>query len=156
MTHSWAHTTRKSELKETRWGLPKRTLVSMFIVLLFTIARTQKQPRCPSADECIRKLWYIFTMDYYSAIKKNTFESVLMRWMKLEPIIQWSKSERKTPIQYINAYIWTLERWQWWPYIQDSKRDTDIKNKLLDSVGEGKGVIIWENSIETCILPYVN
>ena len=51
-------------------------------------ARTWKQPRCPSADEWIRKLWYIYTMEYYSAIKKNTFESVLMRWMKLEPIIQ--------------------------------------------------------------------
>ena len=48
---------------------------------------------------------------YYSAIKKNTFESVLMRWMKLEPIIQWSKPKRKTPIQYTNAYIWNLERW---------------------------------------------
>ena len=49
-------------------------------------------------------------MEYYSAIKKDTFELVLMRWMKLEPIIQ-SKSERKIPIQYINAYIWNLERW---------------------------------------------
>ena len=49
-------------------------------------------------------------MEYYSAIKKNTFESVLMRWMKLEPIIQ-SKPERKTPIQYTNTYIWNLERW---------------------------------------------
>ena len=77
---------------------------------LFTIARTWKQPRCPSADEWIRKLWYIYTMEYYSAIKKNAFESILMRWIKLEPIIQ-SKSERKTPIQYINAYIWNLERW---------------------------------------------
>ena len=52
--------------------------------MLFIIARTWKQPRCPSADEWIRKLWYIYTMNYYSAIKKNTFESVLMRWMKLE------------------------------------------------------------------------
>ena len=57
-------------------------------------------------------LWYIYTMEYYSAIKKNTFESVLMRWMKLEPIIQSEGSEeRKTPIQYTNAYIWNLERW---------------------------------------------
>ena len=46
--------------------------------------------KCPSADEWIRKLWYIYTMEYYSAIKKNAFESVLMRWMKLEPIIQLS------------------------------------------------------------------
>ena len=59
-----------------------------FIATLFTIARTWKQPRCPSADEWIRKLWYIYTMEYYSTIKKNAFESVLMRWMKLEPIIQ--------------------------------------------------------------------
>ena len=89
----------------------KNTCTPMFTEALFTIARTWKQPRCPSADEWIKKLWYIYTMEYYSAIKKNTFESVLMRWMKLEPIIQWSKSERKTPIQYTNAYIWNLERW---------------------------------------------
>ena len=60
----------------------------MFLTALFTIARTWKQPRCPSAGEQIRKLWYIYTMEYYSAIKKNAFESVLMRWMKLEPIIE--------------------------------------------------------------------
>ena len=83
----------------------------MFIAALFIIARTWKQTRYPSTDEWIRKLWYIYTMEYYSAIKKNTFESVLMRWMKLEPIIESSKPERKTPIQYTNAYIWTLERW---------------------------------------------
>ena len=60
----------------------------MLIAALFTIARTWKTPRCLSADEWIRKLWYIYTMEYYSAIKKNTFQSVLMRWMNLEPIIQ--------------------------------------------------------------------
>ena len=60
----------------------------MFIKALFTIAWTWKPPRGPSADEWIRKLWYIYTMEYYSAIKKNAFESVLMRWMKPEPIIQ--------------------------------------------------------------------
>ena len=58
------------------------TCTPMFITALFIIARTRKQPRCPSADKWIRKLWYIDTMDYYSAIKTNTFESVLMRWMK--------------------------------------------------------------------------
>ena len=60
----------------------------VFIAALFTIARIWKQPRCPSADEWIRKLWYVCTMEYYSAIKKNAFEPVLMRWMKLDPIIQ--------------------------------------------------------------------
>ena len=57
-------------------------------VALFTIARTWKQPRCPSTDEWIKKLWHIYTMEYYSAIKRNAFESVLMRWMNLEPIIE--------------------------------------------------------------------
>ena len=76
--------------------------------------------------------------------------------MKPEPIIQSEVSQKeKTPLQYINTYIWNLERWIWWPYMQDSKRDTDVKNRLLDSVGEGKGGMIWENSIETCILPSV-
>ena len=63
--------------EETR--IQRDTCTPMFIAALFIIARTRKQPRCPSADEWIRKLWYIYTMEYYSAIKKNTFESVLMR-----------------------------------------------------------------------------
>ena len=71
----------------------------MFIAAQFTIAWTWKQPRCPSADEWIRKLWYIYTKEYYSAIKKNAFELVLMRWMKLEPIIQ-SKVSQKEKHQY--------------------------------------------------------
>ena len=71
----------------------------MFITALFTIARTWKQPRCSSADESIRKLWYIYTMEYYSAIKKNAFESVVMRWMKLEPITQ-SEGSQKEKHQY--------------------------------------------------------
>ena len=66
---------------------------------LFIIARTWKQPRCPSADEWIRKLWYIYTMECYSAIKKNTLESVLMRWMKLEPVIP-SEVRQKDKYQY--------------------------------------------------------
>ena len=71
----------------------------MFIAALFIIARTWKQPRHPSADKWIRKLWYIYTMEYYSAIKKNSFEPVLMRWMKLEAIIQ-SEVSQKDKHQY--------------------------------------------------------
>ena len=71
------------------------TCTPVFITAFFIIARTRKQPTCPSADEWIRKLWYIFTMEYYSAIKKNTFESVLMRWRKLEPIIQSEVSQKE-------------------------------------------------------------
>ena len=66
----------------------------MFITALFTIARTWKQPRYPLADEWIRKQWYIYTMEYYSAIKKNTFESVIITLVKLDPIIQGEVSQK--------------------------------------------------------------
>ena len=79
----------------------------MFIAALFIIARTWKQPRCPS-DEWIRKLWYIYTMEYYSAIKKNTLESVLMRWMKLEPIIQSEVSQKEKHQYSILTHIYGI------------------------------------------------
>ena len=63
--------------------IERDTCIPLLIAALFAIARTRKQPRCPSTDEWIKKLWYIYTMEYYSAIKKNTFESVLMKWMDL-------------------------------------------------------------------------
>ena len=72
----------------------KRHCSPLFIAVLFTIVGTWKQPRCSLADERIRKLWYIRIMEYYSAIKKNTFESVLMRWMKLEPLTEVSQKEK--------------------------------------------------------------
>ena len=62
--------------------------------MLFYLKLTAFQPRCPSAHEWIRKLWDIYTVEYYAAIKKNSFESVLMRWMKLEPIIQSEVSQK--------------------------------------------------------------
>ena len=76
----------------------KDTCTPLFTAALFTIARTWKQPRCPSTDEWIKKLWYIYTMDYYSAIKRYAFESVLMRWMNLEPIIQSAVSQKEINI----------------------------------------------------------
>ena len=72
----------------------------MFITALFMIARTLKQPRCPLADKWITKLCYIYTMEYYSAIKNNAFELVLMRWMKLEPVLQSEISQKKKKHQY--------------------------------------------------------
>ena len=67
----------------------------MFIEALFTIARTWKQPRCPLTDAWIKKLWYIYPMEYYSATKRNAFESVWMRWMNLEPVIQSEVSQKE-------------------------------------------------------------
>ena len=84
-------------------------MTPMFIEALFIIARTWKQPRCSSADEWIRKLWYIYTMEYYSAIKKKkTFESVLMRWMKLEPIIQSEVSQKEKHQYSIIMHIYGI------------------------------------------------
>ena len=84
------------------------TCTPMFIAALFIIARTWKHPRCPSADEWIRKLWYIYTMEYYSAIKKNTFESVLMKWMKLQPIIQSEVSQKEKHQYSILTHIYGI------------------------------------------------
>ena len=81
------------QTEETR--IEREACTPMFIAALFTIARTWKQPRCPLADEWIRKLWYIHTTEYYSAIKMNAFESVLMRLMKLGPIIQSEVSQKE-------------------------------------------------------------
>ena len=81
--------------KETR--IERDTCTPMFIAALFTIAGTWKQPRCPLAD---KKVWYIYTMEYYSAMKRNEFDSILMRQIKLEPIIQSEVSQRNTITVY--------------------------------------------------------
>jgi len=94
--------------KATR--IEKDTCIPLFIAAQFTITRTWKQPRCPSTDEWIKELWYIYTMEYYSAIKRNTFELVLMRWMNLEPIIQ-SEVSQKEKDKYRIPHIWNLEKW---------------------------------------------
>ena len=70
----------------------------MFIAALFMMARTWKKTRCPSTGEWIKKLWYIYIMEYYSAIKRNKFESALVRWMNLELIIQSKVSQKKNCI----------------------------------------------------------
>ena len=93
-------------MEETR--IERDTCTPMFIAALFIIARTWRQPRCPSADEWIRKQWYIYTMEYYSAIKKNSFESVLMRWMKLEPIIQSEVSQKEKHQYSILTHIYGI------------------------------------------------
>ena len=88
--------------------IERDTCAPMFIAALFTIARTWMQPRCPSADEWIRKLWYIYTMEYYSAIKEDAFESILMRWMKPEPIIQSEVSQKEKHQYSILMHIYGI------------------------------------------------
>ena len=90
--------------EETR--VEKDTCIPLFIAVLFTIARTWKQPRCPLTDEWIKKVWYIYTMDYYSAINRNTFESVLMSLMNLEPIIQSEVRQKEKYKYHILVHIY--------------------------------------------------
>ena len=75
--------------------IERDTSIPLFIAAVLKIARTWKQPRCPSTGKWIKKLWYIYTKKYYSAIKRNAFESVLMRWLNLEPIIQSEVSQKE-------------------------------------------------------------
>jgi len=92
--------------EETR--IKRDTCTPVFIAALFIIAKTWKKPRCPSADKGIMKLWYIYIMEYYSAIKKNTFESVLMRWMKLESIIHSEASQNEKHQYSILTHIYGI------------------------------------------------
>ena len=80
----------------------------MFIAALLTIARTWKQPRCPLTDEWTKKLWYIYKMEYYSAIKRNTFESVLMRWMNLETILLSEECQKEKGKYHILIHIYEI------------------------------------------------
>ena len=80
----------------------------MFIAALFTIARTWKQPNCPSTDEWIKKMWYIYTMEYYSARKRNHLELFVVRWMGLESVIQSEISQKEKNKYHMLAYIYGI------------------------------------------------
>ena len=97
----WSNNSNTSIYPE-KTTVPKDRCTPRFIAALFSITRTWKQPRCPSTYEWRKKIWYIYAMEYYSVIKKNKFESVLMRWMNLEPVTQSevSQKEKKTNIIY--------------------------------------------------------
>ena len=137
--------------EETR--IERDTCIPVFTIALYTIARTWKQLRSPSVDEWVRKLWYIYTIEYYSAIKRNTLESILMRYTNLEPIIQCEVSQKDK--YCILTHIHQTWKDGNWSHMQGSKGDTDVKNRVLDSVGEGEGGMIWVNSIGTYTLSYV-
>ena len=89
--------------------IEKDTCIPLFTAALFTRARRWKQPRCPSTDEQIMKLWYIYTLKYYSAIKRDTFESVLKRQMNLEPIIQSEGSQKEKDKYHILTHKYGIQ-----------------------------------------------
>ena len=88
--------------------IQKDTCIPLFIAALFTIAIIWKQPRCPLTDEWIKKFWYIYTVEYYSAMKRNTFQSALMRWMNLEPIKQSEVYQKDKDKYHILIYIYRI------------------------------------------------
>ena len=110
----------------------------MFTEALFTIARTWKQPRYPSTDEQIKKLWYIYTMDYYTAIKGNAFESVLMRQMNLEPIIQSETSQKEKDKYHILTHINGMQKNGTEEFIYMAAVEKQIQRIDLWIWGEGK------------------
>ena len=121
--------------------IQKDTCTPMFIAALFAIARSWKQLKCPLTDEWIKKMWYIYTMEYYSAIKKE------QNWVICRDVdgprdchTEWSKSEREKQISYINAYIWNVEKWCRGTCLQGRNRDTDVVNKRMNTKGVKQGL----------------
>ena len=118
--------------------IEKDTCIPLFIAALFTTARTWKQPRCPLTDEWIKKLQYMYTIEYYSAIKRNTFESALMRWMNLEPIIQSEVSQKEKDKYHILMHIYGIQKNGTEEYIYTAAIEKQTQRIDLWTWGEGK------------------
>ena len=129
----------------------------MFIATLFTIARSWKQPKCPSTDKWIKKMWYIYTMEYYSQPKE-------WNWVICRDVdgpkdchTEWNKSEREKQILYMNAYMCNLEKRYRWTSVQVRNRDTDVENKHMDTKGGKWGwrvvVVGWTGRFGLTYMP---
>ena len=127
----------------------------IFITAQFTIARTWKQPRCPSADEWIKKLWYTHTHTHNGILLSHKKKCIWVRSNEVDEsrayYTEWSKSERGKQLSYINTYIWALERWYRSTYLQGSSGDADTENRLVDTAREGEGGVHRESSTDICI-----
>ena len=88
--------------------IQKESCITMFTAALFTIARTWKQPKCPSTDEWIKKMWHIYTMEYYSTIKRNETELFVVRWMDLELVIQSEVSQKEKNKYHMLTHIYGI------------------------------------------------
>ena len=120
---------RKSKLKKTH-------VSQLFTGALFTM-EDGSNLECPSTDEWLKKFCYIYTMEYYSALKMNTFESVLKVDELRTYYTEWSESEKERYISYSIVYIQNLEKWYWRIYLQGSNGEVDIGNRLMD-IGRAK------------------
>ena len=88
--------------------IQKESCTTVFIAALFTIAKTWKQPKCPLTDEWIKKMWYIYTMEYYSAVKRNKIELFVVRWMDLETVIQNEVSQKEKNKYHMLTHIYGI------------------------------------------------
>ena len=119
------------------WG---DTYIPMFKTApLFTIAKTRKQPKCPSTDEWIKKIWYIYTMEYYWAIKKNEIMPFAATWTDLEIIILSKVSQKeKTNIIWYRLYVESKIKWYKWTYLQNRNTDLITNWSLKKSKGKSR------------------
>ena len=118
----------------------KDTCTTMFIAALFTIARTWKQPKCLSTEEWIKRMWYIYTMEYYSTIKKNKIMPFAATWMDLKIVILNEVSQTEKDKYCMILFICgILKKWYKWTYLQNRNRVTDVENKLMVTKGERRG-----------------
>ena len=126
------------------------------VATLFTIARTQKHPRCPLTDEWIKKLWYIYIVKYYSVIKRNAFESILMRWMNLELIIQGEVSQKEKDKYCILTHIQDIQKNGTEKFIYKASIEKQPQRIDLWTWGEGRrGWRCMERVTWKLTLPYV-
>ena len=117
----------------------KDTCTPLFVAALFTIAKKWKQPKCPSTDEWI-KMWYIYTMEYYSAIKKEWNNAICSNMDGPRDYhTKWNKSERERQNLYDITSMWNLKKWYKCIYLQNWNRLIDIENKLMVTKGERGG-----------------
>ena len=133
--------------------------------VLLKIARTWKQPRCPSTDKWIKKLWYIYIMEYCSDIKTNEFESVVVRWMKPELVLQSEVSQKEknkcihAHMEFRKYYLCSSYQYpsvlKYWTYLQRRNGDADVENGLVATVGEREAKTNWEGSIDIYTLSFV-
>ena len=135
--------------------IQKDTCTPVFIAALFTIARSWKQHKCPSTDEWIKKMQYIYTMEYYSAIKRNEIESFVETWIDLESVIEGEVSQKEKNKYRILTNICRMQK-NGTTGLQGRNRDTDIENKRMDTKGgkwwDGGSGMNWEIGIDIYIL----
>ena len=118
------------------------TCISMFTVALFTIAKIWKQAKYPSTDEWIKKMWYIYNGILLSHKKEQNWVICRDENGPRKCHMEWSKSEIEKRTLFINIYMWNLEKWYRWSYLQSRNRDIAVENKYTDT-NEGRWAVGW-------------